>query len=440
MEKFDVIVIGSGVGGMACANPLQNAGKKVAVVEMDLWGGTCPNRGCDPKKVLIGAVEAKTQVRQLQGKGFNNQPKIDWPQLMAFKKTFTDPAPESFQRSLNAAGIETIKGQASFVSQDTLRVGTRQLQAKDIIIATGQRPSLPEIPGAELLHTSTDFLSLSTLPHEMIFLGAGYITFELATIAAACGSQVTIIHHNNRPLKAFDEMLVQEMTTQMAAKGIKFEWDTEITAALTDGNNRVQLRTDDEKSYTADYVVAATGRIPNIEGLSLEKAGVAVNRGGIAVDEFLQTNVSHIYACGDVVAKRRPKLTPVATFEGSYVASRILGETAAINYPLIPTIVYGSPKLAETGQTIANPDAGETETVMDLTQWFTYRRVNEDIAKVKLVKNTEGMLIGASVLSERADDMINYLTFCIQQKLTTEDLTKMIMGYPTLASDLSYLV
>lgn len=440
MEKFDVIVIGSGVGGMACAEALQSAGKKVAVVEMDLWGGTCPNRGCDPKKVLIGAVEAKTQIRQLQGKGFAGLPKIDWPQLMAFKKTFTDPAPKSFQGSLNAAGIETVKGQAAFVSQDTLQVGSRQLQAKDIVIATGQRPNLPAIPGAEYLHTSTDFLSLPELPREMIFLGAGYITFELATIAATCGSQVTIIHHNSRPLKAFDEQLVQEMTAQMTAQGITFVWDTAITAARVVAENRLQLLTAGEKSYTADCVVAATGRIPNLEGLDLEKAGVAVNRGGVAVDEFLQTNVPHIYACGDVVAKHRPKLTPVATFEGSYVASRILGKAAAIDYPLIPTIVYGSPKLAETGQTIADSEAGETEKYLDLTNWFTYRRVNEAVSKAKLVKNAEGVLIGASVLSERADDMINFLTLCIQQKLTAADFEKMIMGYPTIASDLSYLV
>lgn len=438
MEKFDVVVIGAGVGGMACGEKLSRGGKRVAVVENDLWGGTCPNRGCDPKKVLVGGVETQARMRQLQGKGFAEVPEVDWAQLQQFKRTFTDPASESFHRSLQQSGVETIRGQAVFLDAHRLQVGERELFAEQIVIATGQHSRILEIPGQEYLQTSTDFLSFSELPKRIVFLGAGYIAFELATIAASCGSQVTIIHHNERPLKAFAKDLVADMVNQMTQRGIDFIWDTEVSAVekMPEG---LQVSGDD-LAVTCDAVICATGRVPNVAELQLEQAGVAYSAQGIAVDEHLRTNLDHIYACGDVIAKKIPKLTPVATFEGSYVADVILGKTEAIDYPVIPTIVYGSPKLAQVGLTAPEDVTAYKSQTMELTKWFTYRRANEAVAKVQLVKDNEGKLVGATVLSETADELINYLMLVLAKEITAADLEKMIIGYPTVASDLPYLI
>lgn len=424
---------------MSVASKVKAAGRSVAVIEADLWGGTCPNRGCDPKKVMISAVEARDRVGQLQGKGFNEIPAIDWPQLEAFKRTFTDPVSEGRKRGLATEGIETVTGTAQFLDEHRLQVGERELFGETIVIATGQRPRLPEIPGQEFLATSTDFLSLPELPAEITFLGAGYIAFELATIAASCGGKVTLIQHNHRALKEFNQTLVPELIKQMEARGIEFIWNQTIDTVL-DLGGKYQLVGPDFERIT-DLVVCATGRMPNVAELALEKAGVSYSQKGIAVNQYLQTNVPHIFACGDVVAKNHPKLTPVSVFEGEYLADAILGRWVSINYPMIPTIVYGSPKLAKVGLTDIAADHPEyTIKELNLTSWYTYHRVNEPIAKARLVFDKGGRIVGATTLSGQADELINLLGICIQQRLDHKAIKGMIMGYPTVASDLEYLV
>lgn len=435
MKNYDVVVIGAGVGGLSAAAALHSAGKSVAVVEADLWGGTCPNRGCDPKKVLVAAVEAQERVKQLQGKGFSAVPLIDWPQLQAFKRTFTDPYSADRRAGVKASGIDTYDGQAEFIDAHQIKVGTQRLQGHQIIIATGQRPRLLPIKGQELLKTSTDFLALDQLPQRITFLGAGYIAFELANIANSCGAEVTIIHHNQRPLKAFDEDLVALMVAEMARNGIRFIWDAQVTEVRQ--NDHLEVRTAEGLLQETDLVICAAGRTPNVEALALEKAGVTTDYHGIPVNDRLQTNVPHIFACGDVVAKDRPKLTPVAIYEGEQLAKIMLGQQQTISYPVIPTIVYGTPKLAKVGRTAGE---GLKETTLDLTGWYTYRRVNEPVAKIKLVKDPDGLLVGATLLSGQADELMDFLTILIQQKLPHEKVKEMIMGYPTVASDLEYLV
>ncbi|MEG0757218.1 MAG: NAD(P)/FAD-dependent oxidoreductase, partial [Raoultibacter sp.] len=282
MERFDAIVIGSGVGGGATAYALNSGGKKVALVENDLRGGTCPNRGCDPKKVLIASVEALDAVSHLNGLGVETHSSVNWPELMAFKRTFTDPFPQSFEQRAQESGITVIKGTARFKDARCIEVNGHLYEADVFVVATGQHPRILDIDGKEHLKTSNDFLDLNEMPSSITFIGAGYIAFELAAIAHAAGSNVTIVHHNDRPLKGFDESFVQDLVAEYTRKGIRFVFGEDIKSiSKTDEGYLIK-----GTSYTSKtaYVVCATGRTPSIADLNLEAAGVSFSPRGIEVD------------------------------------------------------------------------------------------------------------------------------------------------------------
>mgnify|MGYP005851865805 CR=1 FL=1 len=436
MEKFDTIIIGAGPAGLAAAYNLKSNNQKVAVVENNLWGGTCPNRGCDPKKVLLSGVEARDRMVQLQGKGFDEVPYVNWKELESFKEKFTDPVSKNSRDGIVKGGITAIDGQPKFVSDNEIVVnGQDHYQADKFIIATGQRPSYLNIEGKEHLLSSTDFLSLKKMPKDITIIGAGYIAFELATIANATGAKVHIIHHNDHPLKEFDQEYAIELVKQLENKGVDFNFNVDTKEIEQQSNGQYLLRGTDFE-LTTDLVIGATGRIANTDFLDLEKADVKYSRHGIQVNDKLQSTNSKIYAIGDVVDTKQPKLTPVGGFEASYVSDVILGKTTqAIVYPLIPTVVYGSPKLAKVGV-----QTGVKVINQDVTSWFTYSHTNENKAKIRIVLNEKSEIIGATVLSNEADSFINLLTLAIKQKMTHQDIEKEIFAYPTAASDLEYLI
>ncbi|MGL4695047.1 dihydrolipoyl dehydrogenase family protein [Enterococcus larvae] len=441
-NQFDVIIIGSGPGGMAAAYDLHSAGKKVAVVESDKWGGTCPNRGCDPKKILYHAVEVQQSMKQLIGRGYKEQPAINWENLMAFKEEFTSAVPKEQKGGLDGFGVETIEGVAAFEDTHTILVNGERYTADAFIIATGQRSAIVDIPGKELMETSTEFLSMPHLPKTMIFIGGGYITFELANIAHSCGSEVHILHHNERPLKGFDPEQVQSLIEGLKQKGIIFHFNESavdikkagewLTATLASG-----------KEMTVDKIICATGRIPNLENLNLEKIGVDYSKKGLTVDGFLRTTAANIYGLGDCLAKQQPKLTPVSSFEGSYLG-RLLGKgiEKEIVYSKIPTILFAAPKLAQVGKVVIEEQEKENYQVteVDMSSWFTYKQRNESIVKAKIViEKITGLLVGASVLSNEADQLINLMTLMINDKVQADRLSEQILLYPTVASDIGYL-
>lgn len=442
MKRFDVIIIGSGPGGMAAAYDLAAEGNEVAVVEADLWGGTCPNRGCDPKKVLYGAVEAKDKLAQLQNRGFSSVPKINWAELMDFKETFTKPVPTELKKGLINSGIQTITGRAVFKDKQTILVESTAYQADKFILATGQRPAILDIPGKEYFATSTDFLAMKELPEKIAFVGGGYISLELANIANSCGSEVHLLHHNDRPLKGFDEPLTHELIGNLEQRGIYFHFN-ESAETITKQERQFKVELTSQGNLIVDRVFCATGRIPNLEDLGLEKIGVEYTLKGVNVNDHLQTTVETIYALGDCVQKKEPKLTPVSSFEGSYLAKLFTGSIqGAIDYPAIPTIIFSSPKLAQVGLTDSQMIANDNYEVkeLDLSQWFTYKHLNESLVKAKIVsEKATGLLVGATVLGNEADQLINLFTLMINQKLTANKVNSMIMLSPTVASDLSYL-
>ncbi|WP_334328534.1 dihydrolipoyl dehydrogenase family protein [Companilactobacillus sp. HBUAS59699] len=442
MNKFDAIIIGGGPAGLAEAYALKSAGEDVAVVENYQWGGTCPNRGCDPKKMLLSGVQARDRVAQLKGKGFGDAPYVKWPEIEAFKDTYTSKIPEGSRNGLISAGITAIDGEPKFISEDQISVNDEIYQADNFVIATGQRPSRLNIEGNEHLLTSTDFMNLKSMPKKVTFIGAGYIAFELATIASSTGAEVHIVHHNDRPLKEFDAGYVDALVKQLESRGITFHFNVDTKSIAKFGEQYVIDAGD--FNLVSDLIVGATGRVPNVDKLDLEKAGVEYSTKGIKTNNKLQTTNKNIYAIGDVVDKSQPKLTPVAGFDARYVSNVILGKTdKEIEYPAIPTLVYGSPELAKVGVSTTeaekNPDDYRVVD-QDLTKWFTYYRTNEPVAKAKIVFNKDDQIVGATLMSNEADEMINYLTLAINKKLTHDEIVNTIFAYPTPASDLQYLV
>lgn len=442
-NQFDFIIIGSGVAGMALANGLKSAGKSVAIVEEDLWGGTCPNRGCDPKKVLLAAVEARDAVAQLKGKGFSETPEISWPDLMRFKKTFTDPVPESELSGFKESGITAIKGRAEFIDAGHIQVDNQTYGAKQFVLANGQYPTIPDIEGKEFFKTSNDFLSLETLPEKIVFVGAGYIAFELAGIANACGAEVHIIHHNEKPLKQFDEEFVGLLVKQLQNSGIVFHFNESVDAVKqTDSGYALTLKSG--KALEAGIVFSTMGRAPNIKSLQLEKAGVTYSKKGIAIDEYLRTSCQTIYACGDCLDKQVPRLTPISSFEGGYLVGLLSDKKQQpISYPATPTVVFTNYRLAQVGVDTetaqANPDKYDVKS-FDMTDWLNYKRRNEAVAKAKIiVEKDSGLLAGATVISQEADELVNFFTLIINEKIASEKIGAMITLFPTIGNDLSSL-
>ncbi len=440
---YDVVIIGSGASGTTVAFEAQAAGLKVAIVEERSWGGTCVLRGCDPKKVLVGAAEARNLSTRLRGKGIKEAATISWTDLMAFKETFVEDVPESRLESFQEAGIETFFGPASFQNENTLQVGNDILSAKKIVIATGATPNTLKVEGQEHIQTSDDFLSLEKLPDSVVFIGGGYISFEFASIALAAGRDVHIIHHNSEPLKKFDPDFVAALVATLKEEGIHFHFDTDITKINKNGE-KLHIEGKNGFSLETDLIIGATGRTPNIAHLALDKANIDYTKKGITVNEKLQTpNHPHIYACGDVAATKGAPLTPVVSMEAALVAKNILGGNEKIDYPAIPSVVFTSPKLASIGISMeeanANPEKYQIKN-HDTTNWYTYRRTNEKIALAKIIEDREtGQIKGAHFLSEEADYMINYIAILMKANLTLADLQSVIFAYPSPASDLTAL-
>ena len=434
---YDVAIIGAGPAGLAAAEDIVAAGKTVVLIEKYLWGGTCPNYGCDPKKILLAAVEAKEHVEFLSGDGVDGQVAINWESLMGRKMRFTEAIPEKTVHSLDANGIAHVYGAAHFINSDTVVVHGDEdieVQATDWILTVGQRPAELDIPGAELTIDSETFLSLPAMPEDVVIIGGGYIAVEFASIAAAAGAQVHLVVRGSELLTGFDEAFVDTLLDQLDDRGIRVYFNTEVTeVAKTDDGLNATL------SFGSTLPTKLVLRAGNNDTLGLENAGVEDDIHGINVDEFLRTSNPHIYAAGDVANTSRPRITTVGYYEARYAASVILGHDEPITYPAVPVVVYGTPKLAAVGVPTQYVEAdGYSVRDIDMTNWFTYYRTGEPAARAKVVLDANKKLVGATVLSAHADELINYFTEAINNKDGYQAIRDRLYAYPTPASDLEY--
>lgn len=448
-QTFDLIVIGTGAAASTVVSKCRAAGWKVAIIDSRPFGGTCALRGCDPKKVLVGAAEIIDWTRRMEGKGIRAEGLgIEWQELMRFKRSFTQPVPKNREEAFSKSGIATFHGRARFVSPTTVQVGADLLQGRYIVIATGQKPADLKFPGAERLTTSDQFLELDSLPRRIVFVGGGYIGFEFAHIAARAGSRVTIVHRGARPLPRFDPDLVNQLVTRTRELGIEVHLGTQAGAVeQKDGYLIVRASTSgDRRTIEADMVVHSAGRVPEIDDLNLASAGVQWDNGGVKVNEFLQS-VSNpaVYAAGDAAASGGPPLTPVAGYEGSIVVANLLnGNRQTPNYLGIPTVVFVIPPLASVG--LSEPEARQQNLHFKLnhettSSWYSSRRIGETHSGFKvLVEEGTDLILGAHVLGEEAGEVINLFALAMRAGLTATQLKQTIFAYPTHASNLPYMV
>jgi glutathione reductase (NADPH) len=446
----DLIVLGSGEAAQNIACPCRTAGWSVTVVDSDPFGGTCTIRGCDPKKVLFGLSDLVDWNRRMQGKGISSPPpQLVWPELIRFKRTFVDDAPASNAQSFADAGIRAIQQRAHFVGPTTLQVADDTLDARHVAIAAGARHAPLGIPGEEYLTTSTQFLDLDLLPRRIVFVGGGYIAFEFGHVAARAGAQVSILHAGDRPLERFDPDLVTQLVQITRDLGVDLRVRTTVTGIDKRGNELVvqARRADGIIEVAADLVVHAAGRVPELEDMALDAAGVErADGGGVAVNEHLQS-VSNpaVYAAGDAVASGGFPLTPVARMQGQVVATNLLtGNTRTPNYVGIPTVVFTTPPLTAVGldeQTARAQGLRFATHHEDTSDWATSRRAGFAHTSFKtLVEDGTDRILGAHLLHDHAEEIINIFALAIRTGLGAHDLKEMVFTYPTSASDLAYMI
>lgn len=432
---FDVLFIGSGQGAWNGAIPMSQAGLKVAVIEEGLFGGVCTNRGCNAKIALDKPVELVQTIEQLQGRGFDSVPKINWPDLMAHKHEVIGKLAESNKQKLIDGGVKVIVGHGTLVDANTVQVGESTYQSKKIVLVLGQHSHRLDIPGKEYLHDSTDFLSIPQMPNRLTIIGAGYVGMEFASIANAVGASVNVILNSHTPLHSFYQPYVQRLVKSLRVRGVKFFYDQEITKVVK-AETGLRLQGPDQFELTSDYIVDASGRISSLTNSGLEKLGIATNKNGIEVDDHLQTNIPGIYATGDVVDKTQPKITPTAIFESQYLAQLFTGKsTAAISYPTIATTVFSTPRISQAG---VNPDVAAKSPDKYTIEHFEYaddwfKQVQNEIdGGLTLVFDQEHILVGAVEYSNEAVDAINGLLDIIELRLTHEQVQRFIYTFPSI--------
>lgn len=440
MKKYDDILIGSGPAAYKMSNLLAKTDRKVLVIEGFEYGGTCPNYGCEPKIFLEGAVRTVLQSQQLLGRGISQPAKLNWEELMRTKLNRFDPWPAETRATIEKTH-DVEDGYASFVNNHTITVNGHQYQADNIIIVTGQTPNILAIPGKEYLHTSYDLLSLKELPQRITIIGAGFVGLELATLVAATGAEVTIVVHSDRVLREFTKAEDKMLVSAMKQRGIKFSFNTD-TQKVSQGKDGLLVTTDQDEIQT-DYVLDATGRHPNIEKLALENTDIEYNRHGINVDGHLMTTVDGVYAIGDVVNRKQPKLTPVAEFEGQYLFDYLTGKTDQdIVYPTIGQAAFTFPEVARAGvnpDDVADDSQYQVKTVA-LKYSSLYAGQNDQASTLTLVFKDQ-QLVGASEVGDYAADDINNFLPIIGLKISGDEYRQKVMAiYPTLGDKVAGLL
>jgi glutathione reductase (NADPH) len=448
-KQFDLIVIGTGSAALTVAHECRSAGWDVAIIDSKPFGGTCALRGCDPKKVLVGASEVVDWVQRMNGRGVRSErARIDWAELIRFKRSFTDPVPKNRELSLAKAGIAAFHGRARFADSTAIEVGGDILDGRHVVIATGAMPRRLGIQGERYVTTSDQFLELETLPQRIVFIGGGYISFEFAHVAVRAGAEVTILHRGQRPLEGFDPDLVQQLVARTKRIGVRIEVGMEVVAVeKSEGKLSVHGSTGGaQKVFEADLVVHGAGRVPEIDDLNLAAAGVLTEERGVKVNEYLQS-VSNpaVFAAGDAAASGLPPLTPVAAYEGRIVASNLMkGNHRKLDRLAVPTIVFTTPPLAAVGlleHTARQKGLEFRITHEDTADWYSSRRVGEECSGFKvLIEDGSDRILGAHVIGPHADEVINVFALAMQADVPASQLRRALFGYPTLGSDVKYML
>ena len=442
-ERYDLLVIGGGSGGLAHAQRAAEYGAKAAVIEYGPLGGTCVNVGCVPKKVMWYAAHHAHGLHHAANYGFDIDVKgHDWAGLKERRDEYIERLNGIYENNLDKRGVTYIKGRARFVDATTVHVDGRTVETDRVVIATGGRPSVPDIPGAELGITSDDFFQLEERPQRVLIAGSGYIAVELAGVFSALGSNVQLVVRKDSVLREFDSMLASRLMDCMDRDEIDLVTRV-VPKSLDKTDDGLVLHAEDGRTFgPADCLVWAIGRSPNTEALDAEKAGVEVDESGfIPTDKLQQTNVDTVFALGDVTG--RAALTPVAIAAGRRLADRLYGgmEGRHLDYETIPTVIFSHPTIATVGLTEeqAREQYGDGVKVYKSSFIGMYYALgtNKRRSEMKLITVGEDeRVVGCHVIGEGADEMMQGFAVAIRMGATKKDFDDTVAIHPTSSEEL----
>ena len=470
---YDVIYIGSGNAAWQGGRFLRKAGLKILIIEESLYGGTCANRGCNSKALLDAPYEIKALGENFEGCGKSGDFDVDWTALMDWKrKRIANMAP-FLDGKFKEYDLDVAHGKGIILDEHTVQVGDEKFTTEKIVICTGLKPVIPDIPGKEYLHDSTDFLDIEELPKHAIIIGAGFVGMEFASILAEAGLEADVIIRGDMALKYFHQPYVQNVIDRLKEKNIRFHFNETVKDIIKDEsiiidnpeerilnlenalNTDEKLRDPDAKvdnkayengftvncesglSLTGDYVISAMGREANVEDIGLENVGLTYTKRGIKVNEYLQTDVPNIYACGDVADSGIAKLVTVAIHQSKYLGKALLEENPEkIDYPVVPAVAYTIPRIATVGVPAFVAEEMDEYEVHRIRYGNSYslELKNDRTAEAKVIVDKDLQIVGAEIYAADAENVANMFTFIINQKISLEELDHMIYAFPSSSS------
>ena len=445
-KHYDYIAIGGGSGGIGSINRAASYGKKCAIIEAKHLGGTCVNVGCVPKKVMFyGAQIAEAINHYAPDYGFDVEvKKFDFAKLVESRQAYISRIHTSYDNVLAKNNVDVIRGFAKFVNKNTLEVtfddgSTEQVTADHILIATGGRPSIPAIKGAEYGIDSNGVFALTELPKRTAVVGAGYIAVELAGVLNSLGVETHLFVRKHAPLRNFDPMMVETLVESMQQDGITLHTHAIPKEVVKNADGSVTLHLEDGRAQTVDCLIWAIGREPTTDKINLHAAGVEANaRGFIKVDKYQNTNVLGIYAVGDII-EGGIELTPVAVAAGRRLSERLFNNkpNEHLDYNLVPSVVFSHPPIGTVGLT--EPQAIEqygAENVKVYKSSFTsmYTAVTQyrQACRMKLVcVGKEEKIVGLHGIGFGVDEMIQGFAVAIKMGATKADFDNTVAIHPT---------
>ncbi|WP_223786639.1 glutathione-disulfide reductase [Marinicella meishanensis] len=434
---YDLLVIGAGSGGVRAARIAAGHGKKVAICEADQVGGTCVIRGCVPKKLMVYASQYNKLFKAAKTFGWDIDSRFDWPTLLHNKNAEINRLNGIYLNLLANAGVALIEGHGSFIDPHTVDIAGKSYSAEHILIATGGRPSVPDIPGSEHVITSNEALELPALPESITINGGGYIAVEFAGIFNALGVAVNLVYRGPQILRGFDAEVAAFAQQSFAEAGVQVMTDTEILAVESTASGL--LCQTNQGPLASEVVMFATGRQANTDRLNLAAAGIATQANGqVVVDREQRTSVANVFAVGDVC--NQDNLTPVAIREGHYLVDRLYaGGQQFPEYDHIPTTVFSQPEIGTCGLTEADA-RHQYPNIECFTS--TFRAMKYAMSEVsektfmKIVVNADtDQVLGMHVVGADGGEMIQGFAVALKQGLTKTQLNRTIGIHPTSAEE-----
>ena len=439
MPHYDLFVIGGGSGGVACARTSAALGAKVGLAEADKLGGTCVNRGCVPKKLLMYASQAGHELCNAQSLGWtSSETTFDWAELRDGVQAELRRLNGIYDGLLEKFNVHVYQESARFVDAKTILVGNKKITADRFMIATGGSPHVPEFPGKEHVIVSDDVFLLDTLPKRVAIVGGGYIALEFACIFHGLGIDTTMAVRSTRLLRGFDADLAEHLRAELVKKGMIIQCASTIEEIEKTADG-LRVYCEECDSRTFDLVLYATGRRPNSSGLGLSRIGISTNdAGAIEVNDQMQTSVNHIYAIGDVTD--RINLTPVAINEGRiFAANHFDGQNRTMDYTNIPTTIFSQPPLGTVGLTEAQAREQSDNVVIFKSQFrpmkYTLGRIDEQTLMKLVVDGNNDRVLGVHMVGPDAGEILQGFAVALKSGATKTDFDRTVGIHPSSAEE-----